>query len=52
VPPATRRTGPALEQAIHAAVLSELAETGYTRLALDRVAKRARIGRASLYRRW
>jgi AcrR family transcriptional regulator len=41
-----------LEQAIHAAVLAELAEVGYANLALDRVAQRARIGRASLYRRW
>jgi AcrR family transcriptional regulator len=51
-PGATRRRGPALEHAIYAAVLGELAESGYADLALDRVAQRARIGRASLYRRW
>ena len=51
-PGATRRTGATLERAIHAAVLDELSETGYAGLALDRVAKRAGIGRASLYRRW
>jgi AcrR family transcriptional regulator len=49
---AVRRTGVVLERAIHAAVLGELAETGYAGLALDRVAKRAAVGRASLYRRW
>jgi AcrR family transcriptional regulator len=49
---ATRRRGAVLERAIHTAVLSELAEVGYAGLALDRVAQRARIGRASLYRRW
>jgi AcrR family transcriptional regulator len=41
-----------LEQAIYTAVLAELAEVGYAHLALDRVAQRAKIGRASLYRRW
>jgi AcrR family transcriptional regulator len=51
-PGAPRRTGATLERAIHAAVLQELAETGYAGLALDRVARRAGIGRASLYRRW
>jgi AcrR family transcriptional regulator len=51
-PGAPRRTGATLERAIHAAVLAELTETGYAGLALDRVAKRAGIGRASLYRRW
>ncbi len=51
-PGARRRTGAALERAIHGAVLAELAETGYAGLALDRVAKRAGVGRASLYRRW
>ena len=41
-----------LEQAIYTAVLSELAEAGYAGFSLDRVARRARIGRMSLYRRW
>ncbi len=49
---ATRRRGAVLEQAIYTAVLTELAEVGYADLALDRVAQRAKIGRASLYRRW
>src|SRR5215469_889460 len=48
----TRRRGAVLEQAIYTAVLSELAEVGYAELALDRVARRAQVGRASLYRRW
>ena len=51
-PAATRRRGAVLEQAIYTAVLTELAEVGYANLALDRVAQRAKIGRASLYRRW
>ena len=33
-------------------MLSELAEAGYAGFSLDRVARRARIGRMSLYRRW
>lgn len=49
---ATRRRGAQLEQAIYTAALAELAEAGYANLALDRVAQRAKIGRASLYRRW
>ncbi|BCJ34231.1 TetR family transcriptional regulator [Actinocatenispora thailandica] len=49
---AGRRRGPALERAIHAAVLEELADVGYAQLAFDRVARRARLSRASLYRRW
>jgi AcrR family transcriptional regulator len=49
---ATRRRGAVLERAIYTAVLGELAESGYAGLALDRVAQRAKIGRASLYRRW
>jgi AcrR family transcriptional regulator len=48
----TRRRGAALEQAIYAAVLAELAEVGYAGFSLDRVARRARIGRMSIYRRW
>lgn len=48
----TRKRGAALEQAIYAATLEELAEAGYAAFALDGVARRARVGRASLYRRW
>lgn len=49
---ATRRRGRQLEQAIFAAVLEELAETGYTRLTIEGVAARARTSRPVLYRRW
>jgi AcrR family transcriptional regulator len=49
---AGRRRGPALEQAIRAAVLAELADVGYAQFTIDRVARRAQLGRASLYRRW
>jgi len=48
----TRRTGATLEQAIFEATLAELTESGYDALAIDRVARRARLGRASIYRRW
>lgn len=51
-PVSRRRRGAVLESAIYSAVLSELADVGYADLALDRVAQRAKIGRASLYRRW
>jgi AcrR family transcriptional regulator len=43
-----RRRGAAIEQAIYTAVLSELAEAGYAGFSLDRVARRARIGRMSI----
>src|SRR5579862_7114745 len=39
-------------QAILAAVIDELAETGYAALSLDRVAARAGVHRATVYRRW
>jgi len=48
----TRRRGTVLEQAIYTAALAELAEAGYAGFSLDRVARRARIGRMSIYRRW
>ena len=38
--------------AIHAAVLDELADNGYAGLSIERVADRARTGKASIYRRW
>jgi AcrR family transcriptional regulator len=47
-----RRRGAALEDAILEAVLSGLAETGYARLSVERVAERAGASKASLYRRW
>ena len=47
-----RRHGDELQEAIHRACLDELAEHGYDRLTMDRVAARARTGKATLYRRW
>jgi AcrR family transcriptional regulator len=47
-----RRRGEALETAILAAVLDELQTTGYAALTVDRIAGRARVSKASLYRRW
>jgi AcrR family transcriptional regulator len=47
-----RRRGAALERAILAAALEELNEVGYAELTMDRVAARARTGKAALYRRW
>ncbi len=56
--PARRRpTGAAVLQqnvtsAITAAAFGELAETGYARMSMDAVARRAGVGKAALYRRW
>lgn len=47
-----RKRGEALETAILEAALDELAEGGYADLTMERVAERARTGKASLYRRW
>jgi AcrR family transcriptional regulator len=47
-----RRRGAALEEAIIAAAVAELAEVGLERLSMERVAERARTGKASVYRRW
>ncbi|KAB8181331.1 TetR/AcrR family transcriptional regulator [Microbispora catharanthi] len=47
-----RRRGEALNAAIFQATLDELAEAGYAGLTMERVAERARAGKASLYRRW
>ncbi|MGA4989749.1 TetR/AcrR family transcriptional regulator [Nonomuraea bangladeshensis] len=47
-----RRRGEALDAAIYRATLDELAESGYAGLTMERVAERARAGKASLYRRW
>lgn len=49
---ATRRRGDALLEAIFGAVMEELAEVGYPALSIERVAERARTGKASIYRRW
>ncbi|MFD4899750.1 TetR/AcrR family transcriptional regulator [Streptomyces sp. NPDC058411] len=47
-----RRRGEELKNAILAAALDELAEAGYAGLTMERVAARARTGKAALYRRW
>lgn len=47
-----RKRGEALVTAIHEATRAELAESGYAELTIDRVAERARTGKASVYRRW
>ncbi|MBI3688231.1 MAG: TetR/AcrR family transcriptional regulator [Actinobacteria bacterium] len=47
-----RRRGDALNAAIYQATLDELAEVGYARLTMERVAERAKASKASLYRRW
>jgi len=47
-----RRRGPELYEAVFAAVRSELTESGYAALTVDAVAQRARVSKASLYRRW
>lgn len=39
-------------EAISTAVLDELAETGYARMSMEAVARRARVGKAAIYRRW
>ncbi|WUI04204.1 TetR/AcrR family transcriptional regulator [Spirillospora sp. NBC_00431] len=47
-----RRRGEALFQAIFEATLAELAEVGYARFTMEKVAAQARTSKASLYRRW
>lgn len=47
-----RRRDPAVDEAILAAAVDLLAEVGYARLTMGRVATRARVGKASLYLRW
>lgn len=47
-----RRRGEALLAAIFDATLAELAEVGYARLAMERIAARAHTSKASLYKRW
>ncbi|MFG3590557.1 TetR/AcrR family transcriptional regulator [Streptomyces sp. NPDC047990] len=39
-------------EAIAEAAFAELAETGYARLSMEAVARRAGVGKAALYRRW
>lgn len=47
-----RRRGKVLDAAILDATLAELAEVGYWRLVMERVAARANTSKASLYKRW
>jgi len=49
---APRRRGEALEAAIREAALAELAERTFDGFSVERVAKRARTGKAAIYRRW
>lgn len=44
--------GPGSHAAIYQATLDELAEVGYAKLTMERVAERAKTGKAALYRRW
>ena len=48
----SRRTGDELIQAVHAAALGEISENGLRGASMDRIAKRAGTGKATLYRRW
>lgn len=50
--PRTRRRGALLEESLHRAALEELAAAGYAGLTMEGVARRARTGKAALYRRW
>jgi AcrR family transcriptional regulator len=47
-----RKRGDELNAAIYQATLDELAEVGYAKLTMERVAERAKTGKAALYRRW
>ena len=47
-----RRRGEVLYAAIFEATLAELAEVGYSQLAMERIAARARASKMSLYKRW
>jgi AcrR family transcriptional regulator len=47
-----RRRGDVLNSAIFEATLDELAEVGYAKLTMERVAQRAGASKASVYRRW
>jgi AcrR family transcriptional regulator len=51
-PSATRRRGDELRDAVYAAALAEISETGLRGASMDRIAHRAGTGKAALYRRW
>jgi AcrR family transcriptional regulator len=44
--------GPRVHAAVLAATLAELAETGYTALTVDNVARRSGVHKTTIYRRW
>lgn len=48
----SRRRGAELEEALLRATIDELAESGYARLTIDRVAQRAGTNKTAIYRRW
>ena len=52
--PATRGrpADPDIEQRVLAAALTVYGEVGWAGFTLDRVARRAPVGKAALYRRW
>lgn len=43
---------PAVTQAIAAAALSELVERGFAGISMEAVARRAKVGKSAIYRRW
>src|SRR5665647_1075341 len=43
---------PQVDEAILTATLELLAQEGYSQLTMERIATRAKVGKASLYRRW
>lgn len=43
---------PAVTEAITAAALAELVDCGFARVSLEAVARRARVGKSAIYRRW
>ena len=47
-----RRRDPAVDEAVKAAVLDLLTERGWDGVSMDGVAARAKVGKASIYRRW
>lgn len=47
-----RPRDPQVDEAIFAATLELLVEEGYAQLTIERIAARAGVGKASLYRRW
>jgi AcrR family transcriptional regulator len=43
---------PAVTESITTAAIDELVQSGYVRLTMDRVARRAGVGKSAIYRRW